>query len=247
MTWRMALNMRSGNAKTGPIPTWESSFDTCSEACENRATGRCYAMHHHSARHWFRLSLGLRGMTFAEFLAKLEALPAKSIPVARAYQWGDLPGDGDAIDVPAFRALVVRVVRAIGTCIAFTHKPLTLRNVRELLYAYRAGWSVNVSCDSLADLDTKADRLTELGAGELRLAVVLPHDHKQKVCHSPGGRRVVTCPAVYSDVSCGGGKGQRACGNGRPLCGRLSGDRDYAVGFPAHGPKRRLTVVQGGA
>ena len=44
--------------------------------------------------------------------------------------------------------------------------------------------------------------------------------------------KVVRCPAEYRDgFSC------RDCGNGAPLCARL--DRDYIVGFTAHGPSKR--------
>lgn len=44
--------------------------------------------------------------------------------------------------------------------------------------------------------------------------------------------KVVRCPAEYREgFSC------RDCGNGVPLCARL--DRDYIVGFTAHGPSKR--------
>ena len=44
--------------------------------------------------------------------------------------------------------------------------------------------------------------------------------------------KVVRCPAEYRDgFSC------RDCGNGVPLCARL--DRDYIIGFTAHGPNKK--------
>ena len=47
-----------------------------------------------------------------------------------------------------------------------------------------------------------------------------------------GSVRVVRCPAEYrAGFSC------RDCGNGLPLCARL--DRDYIIGFTAHGPSKR--------
>jgi hypothetical protein len=44
--------------------------------------------------------------------------------------------------------------------------------------------------------------------------------------------QVVRCPAEYREgFSC------RDCGNGLPLCARL--DRDYIIGFTAHGPNKK--------
>ena len=47
-----------------------------------------------------------------------------------------------------------------------------------------------------------------------------------------GSVKVVRCPAEYREgFSC------RDCGNGVPLCARL--DRDYIIGFTAHGPSKK--------
>lgn len=47
-----------------------------------------------------------------------------------------------------------------------------------------------------------------------------------------GSVKVVRCPAEYrAGFSC------RDCGNGVPLCARL--DRDYIIGFTAHGPNKK--------
>ena len=43
--------------------------------------------------------------------------------------------------------------------------------------------------------------------------------------------RIVRCPAELRDISCAD------CGNGDPLCARL--ERDYIIGFTAHGPTKR--------
>lgn len=53
-----------------------------------------------------------------------------------------------------------------------------------------------------------------------------------KTQSAPFGVRIVRCPAEYrAGFSC------RDCGNGLPLCARL--DRDYIVGFTAHGPSKK--------
>ena len=43
--------------------------------------------------------------------------------------------------------------------------------------------------------------------------------------------RVIRCPAEYRNMSC------NDCGNGEPLCARM--DRNYIIGFTAHGPNKR--------
>jgi hypothetical protein len=64
--------------------------------------------------------------------------------------------------------------------------------------------------------------------------VVLREDYWQgsKTQSAPFGVRIVRCPAEYrAGFSC------RDCGNGEPLCARL--DRDYIIGFTAHGPSKK--------
>ena len=64
--------------------------------------------------------------------------------------------------------------------------------------------------------------------------VVLREDYWQgsKTQSAPFGVRIVRCPAEYrAGFSC------RDCGNGLPLCARL--DRDYIIGFTAHGPSKK--------
>jgi len=43
--------------------------------------------------------------------------------------------------------------------------------------------------------------------------------------------RFIRCPAEYQNISC------NHCGNGEPLCARM--DRDFIIGFSAHGPNKR--------
>ena len=64
--------------------------------------------------------------------------------------------------------------------------------------------------------------------------VVVRDDYWQgsKTQSAPFDVTIVRCPAEYRDgFSC------RDCGNGVPLCARL--DRDYIIGFTAHGPSKR--------
>ena len=64
--------------------------------------------------------------------------------------------------------------------------------------------------------------------------VVLREDYWQgsKTQSAPFGVRIVRCPAEYREgFSCAD------CGNGEPLCARR--DRDYIIGFSAHGPSKK--------
>jgi len=64
--------------------------------------------------------------------------------------------------------------------------------------------------------------------------VVLREDYWQgsKTQSAPFDVKIVRCPAEYRDgFSC------RDCGNGLPLCARL--DRQYIVGFTAHGSSKK--------
>ena len=64
--------------------------------------------------------------------------------------------------------------------------------------------------------------------------VVVREDYWQgsKTQSAPFDTTIVRCPAEYREgFSC------RDCGNGVPLCARL--DRDYIIGFTAHGPSKR--------
>jgi len=67
--------------------------------------------------------------------------------------------------------------------------------------------------------------------------VVVPETfwHGRKTA-APHGKTIVRCPAEYQNRSC------NSCGNGLPLCARM--DRDFIVGFTAHGPNKRKAADQ---
>lgn len=173
---------------------------------------------------------------------------------------GDLPGINNRID----RRALERIVRAAGGTMrqqfTYTHKPVldpdvwgqeTIdANLRALREARKHGLVVNLSADTLADADRKA----ALG---MPVVLTLPseaatREGAKKYDRTPEGRRVVICPAVAAsraETFKGKTTGKRRtktsaasdylscaqCGGmeGVALCAR--GDRDYVVGFPAHG------------
>jgi hypothetical protein len=97
----------------------------------------------------------------------------------------------------------------------YTHHPPE-GQIGILLLANARGFTVNISADTLED----ADRAFTLG---LPTTVILPHDAPGRSL-TPGGRRVVVCPAqIEPDVTCA------SC----QLCAKA--ERRSIVGFRAHG------------
>jgi hypothetical protein len=164
--------------------------------------------------HWAKVTDGRRGGSFDEFLAAVEALP----PVApwRYGQAGDLPGENEKID----RRKLKRLVRANARrpSIAYTHKPV-LDNVAHQIAIWEAnqgGFTINLSGNDLSH----ADALADLDIAPV--VVVLPRDATSNTV-TPAGRKVVVCPATQrDDITC------VKC----MLCAR---QRDFIIGFPAHG------------
>lgn len=213
---RVHLTLKSGNEKTGPIPVSLSERSTCPDACSFKGAG-CYAEGWPMRLHWDKV--GQRGVEWDAFCAQIEALPAGQL--WRHNAAGDLPGENDALDTGALAELVAANEGKRG--FTYTHKPLTRETRAAISEATLRGFTVNVSCDSL-------DAVDNLGMA-LPTVVVLPMLEKgeaePKVTLTPGGHRVVTCPAQYRSTNCA------ECG----LCQRA--DRNYSIGFRAHGFARR--------
>lgn len=236
---RAQLTRVSGNRKTGPIAVSATSAENCPNACQLKGNG-CYAEQHWTGKHWEKLSSGARGTDWETFCSQVETLPAGQL--FRHNQAGDLPGVADAIDAPALARLVRANAKAKARGWTYTHKPVTARAARRagvsratvmanrdaIASANAQGFTVNVSCDTLAEVD-------EAASAAWPTVVVLP-EGSPSVVYTPGGRRVVKCPAQTSErVTCA------SCG----VCAKA--DRSMTIGFEAHGSFSRkisLRVVQ---
>jgi len=141
----------------------------------------------------------------------------------RLFQAGDLPGKNNRIN---FRH-IKRLVKALNDleAMGYTHKPPDVGNNAEAIkYCNDNGVCINLSANNLSH----ADELLKLNIGPV--SVTLPKDSPLKGVTTPQGNRIVVCPAVMTDgkitcATCGGNKGA--------LCFRTN--REYIVGFPAHG------------
>lgn len=108
----------------------------------------------------------------------------------------------------------------------FTHKT-SPRNFDAIRQANLAGFTINLSADTLEEADgfyEASSRKSELyftKAGPV--AVVLPHDAPDEGNVTPGGRRIVVCPAQTHGMTCVECK----------LC--ATPFRKTIIGFRAHG------------
>jgi hypothetical protein len=209
------MTLKSSNVKTGPIPVSTSSRTTCPDTCTLKKNG-CYADSGPLALHWDKVTSGDRGGDWQQFCDTVQALPLGQL--WRHNQSGDLPHVGGKIDAKQLAQLVTANLGKRG--FTYTHHKPTPHNARVLKAANLAGFTVNLSAESLNEADT----MSALGVGPV--VTILPEGlpHKLK---TPGGRDVVTCPATYrDDTSCA------TC----QLCQR---QRDAIIGFPVHGTSKR--------
>lgn len=245
------LTKKSTNKKTGPIPVVTSSQKTCPDACpfkhNGKESGGCYADTGPLKLFWDRVTrrhkqpFGKRnklrglGISLSELLKDLRKLPrvieiktqvngeqvVKRLRAkVRLWQAGDMPGINNRISIAAVKRLVkaLRGMEAFG----YTHKPLTPHNIKCIRYCNDSGVTINLSANNPAH----ADELADLGVAPV--VTTLPSNTEKNI-ETPAGRKIVVCPAVLTEniqcFNCGGNKGA--------LCARV--DRDYIIGFPAHG------------
>lgn len=220
MRWH--LTRISKNKKTGPIPVSTSAMGTCPPSCPFNNGGGCYAGAGPLLLHWRKVSQGLRGLTWADFLAAIRALPTGQF--WRHNQAGDLPGVGEEIDLDMLAELVAANKGKRG--FTYTHKPLTPENVAGIIVANKKGFTINISANNLKHA---AKIIAEYG-NSLPIAAVVP-EHRAKAYRDSAGNKVVTCPATYRDTSCDRCR----------LCGIA--ERNYIIAFPVHGVQWRKAAT----
>ncbi len=207
--------------KLGPIPTSTTSGFTCPDACALKGNG-CYAEFGYGGSHWKLLSRGDdAGLSWRNFLKQVQALPDGQL--WRHNLAGDLPGVGNRIASARLRELVCANRGRRG--FTFTHKPLTAANAAAIRDANRDGFTVNLSADGPAHADALANRWIA------PVAAVVAHDAPERL-KTPRGRDIYVCPA------------QRAAESNCANCGWCQRtDRDWIVGFRAHGQmKKRISL-----
>ncbi len=183
-----------------------SERGTCPSSCSLYDAG-CYAGYGHLGSHW--RAVEHRGLPWAEFLARVRALPHGQL--WRHNVAGDLAGAGTTVDYVRLAELVDANRGRRG--FTFTHKTLASDVV---LAAAQLGFVINVSLDALALAD--APHVKDIPA-----TVLLPSDAPGSL-RTPQGRHVVVCPAqMATEATCA------SC----QLCSRAN--RKAVIGFRAHG------------
>lgn len=222
------FTLKSRNAKTGPIPVSTTDRSSCPDTCPFQGAG-CYADNGPLGGLWSAVTnagpLGrakngrayIQTTDWAGYCASVAALPDGQ--TWRANQAGDWPHQGGRIDAPMLRALVEANKGKRG--FTYTHHlPHMGENAALIAEANAGGFTVNLSANSPAH----ADQLAALDIAPV--TVVLPADQSANST-TPAGRKIVVCPATQrDDVSCATCK----------LCAR---QRDFIIGFPAHGARKR--------
>lgn len=219
------LKAVSGNRKTGPMPVSTSNSATCPDACPIKLKG-CYAKYGPTGLAWRNVDSGKAkdAVEWPQFIRQVKALSRGSL--WRHNQAGDLNGTEGLIDTVKLSQLVNANKGKRG--FTYTHYDVlstsseidslnTFVNREAVALANVNGFTVNLSGNDMQH----ADQLKELAIAPV--VVLMPRD-AAKVTMTPAGNKVVICPAENSDkVNC------LICG----LC--QVADRDYIIGFRAHG------------
>lgn len=217
---------QTSNKKTGLIPVIYSDRSTCPGSCPHKETS-CYAETGHVKQQWEKTNKPLNvtqgsetGIALFRLIELIVSLPFYSL--MRYGVAGDLPGNGEDIDKESIKQIAKACQKRHLKAWLYTHKKCDLSFLKKIS---NSNLVINVSCDTYDEVD----RLSE---HSLPLVLTVQSD-APKVSYTPMGRRVILCPATQKDsiqcVNCGGQSG--------PLCART--ERDYVVGFPAHGARKR--------
>jgi hypothetical protein len=218
------MSVVSNNGKVNGLPVSTTSNNTCDPHCGLRLGNGCFGDNFTMAMHWIKVSSGdKRALNLDQFVESILSLPDGI--VWRHNQVGDLPGLRSRIDTRALSAIVRANRSGRKRGFTYTHKRLTSRNVAIIRWANKWGFTINISCDSLA----QADIAKRKDAGPVTV-VVSEHATNHK---TPEGHQVVICP---EQTAAERGKVTR-CGYECKLCAMPN--RPSIVGFRAHGSQKR--------
>lgn len=215
----------SGNTKTGPMPVSTSNSSTCPDACPIKLKG-CYAKYGPTGMAWRNVDSGKakEAVEWPQFIRKVKALNNGAL--WRHNQAGDLNGyDAENIDVEKLMELTKASKSKRG--FTYTHYDTlsNARNASAVKLANLQGFTINLSGNDIAH----ADKLKALDIAPV--VVLMPRD-ADKVTITPEGNKVVICPAENTNkITC------LKCG----LC--AIADRDYIIGFRAHGTAAKTVEI----
>ena len=217
MTLKYSLS--AGNSKTGAMLLVRSPRSTCPESCGLKGNG-CYAENFPLALHW--LKQDTTGVDFSVVLYAVRTLPKKAL--WRLFEAGDFePSPENPELISSQQVISLLAANKDKRGFGYTHYPV-LPNLEVLQLMNSSGLTINASADSLE----QAKLYFELGLPTV--VVVAENFPKDSVVD---GVRVVVCPnqSTPSKPTC------LQC----QMCQKP--DRDYVIGFRAHGTKKRKIKV----
>lgn len=205
----------SENSKLGPMASMRVSKDTCPDVCPLKDAG-CYAAVGRLNFHWRKLDNS--GLSLSQVVKVIKALPRES--KIRLFEAGDSEHENGIIKTDALQSLVDATTSRDLDVIAYTHHDLTIdANVRMIEKANRDGMTLNISLNNLSEID----KFRHVNAPKV---VILPEGAPIKFEYS--GHSILTCPnQLKSSITCS------KC----MLCAKK--DRDFIIGFRAHGIQKR--------
>lgn len=216
----LKYSLSTGNSKTGAMLLVRSPRSTCPDSCGLKGNG-CYAENAPTVWHW--VDQDEKGVDFATVLYSIRTLPKKSL--WRLFEAGDFEGDGEFISATQVVALLAANQGKRG--FGYTHYPV-FPNLEVLQLMNASGLTINVSADTIE----QAVVYRSLG---LPTTLLVSENYPKDTVVN--GMRIVVCPN-QSVVKPNGKKPQ--CLDCQ-LC--QIADRDYIIGFRAHGTKKRKIKV----
>lgn len=181
----------SQNRKLGEMPVSITEERTCPPSCMF-FDAACYASYGQMALHWRRAPKD--GLTWEAFLDKVRALPEGTL--WRHNEAGDLPGEGDCLDVDALQNLVLANGGRRG--FTYTHKPLLSKAAQQAVSeANTLGFTINLSADSIVDADFYATYWRGVGPVVLTVA-----EDAELPKYTENGHKLVECPAQTHEMTC---------------------------------------------
>ncbi|RKZ12595.1 hypothetical protein DRQ50_11710 [bacterium] len=213
---RVRLTEISHNKKTGPMPVSTTEEKSCPLSCPLKGQG-CYAEYGPGLWHWRKVKDS--GVPWGDFVSRVRRLP--KLQLWRHNQAGDLPSeDGVSIDEEKLTSLVNANKRKRGFTYTHYTDEASLPIVKK---ANDSGFTINLSANNYDEVD----RLIGKGSP----VVTIMEEGASKVEFTAGNNKVVPCPhSTGKAVNC------MHCG----LC--QIADRDYVIGFPAHGIGKRKAL-----
>lgn len=218
--FKVSLNLKSNNKKTGPIPVSRTERTSCPKTCPFYEKG-CYAKYGPESRWWKEVPSSKKSYSWKEFCQQVSDLPNNQL--WRHNSAGDLPHKDGVINYLMLKELIAANKNKRG--FTYTHHNINItENHVAIETANMMGFTINVSTESV----DRADKIMSDENHPLPAVAVINSSCDKRFFKTSSGRKVVVCPAtIHENVNCS------TC----ELCSRSN--RDFIIAFPAHGVAKK--------